>query len=244
LDSGLGRRRQTDPERILDSLDSGRPVALLLVREGALSPVSAALVTRAEEADVKISFESEREMRRMSEDDTAPEVLAVEGVPPARDRASLMRSEGLVFLLVGLRYPSNVGFILRSAEVAGAAGVVVANDWSEVEWAEASRVSIRAERFFAVLSQTSAEAHAVVGSAREAGRQIVAVETTGRLDLWRADLARPSLVVLGSETLGIPGPILSRADEVVRIPTHGFIPSYNVQAATGILLGEWLRQTR
>ena len=36
---------------------------------------------------------------------------------------------------------------------------------------------------------------------------------------------------------------LAEADETVRIPTRGFIPSYNVQAATSMLLGEWLRQT-
>jgi tRNA G18 (ribose-2'-O)-methylase SpoU len=219
------------------------PIALLLVQEGEVAARFTALVERARAVGIEVSFESEREMRRMSVDDRAAEVLAVEGSPPSRDVPSLMASAGIVFLLVGLRYPSNVGFILRSAEVAGAAGVVVANDWSDSEWSEARRVSIHAERFFSVLSRASSEAQDVVNEARAAGRRIVAVETSGEIDPWQADLRRPSLVILGSETLGIDESILMKSDEVVRIPTRGFIPSYNVQAATGMVLGEWLRQS-
>ena len=199
---------------------------------------------RAEAAGIAISRESAREMRRMSDTSGACEIIAALGSPPTQDLDELMGQGGLVFLLVGLRYPSNMGFILRSAEVAGAAGVVVANDWSDSEWAEASRVSIRAERFFSVLPRALDAAESVVSAAEAAGRRIAAVETVGNVHPWHSDLVRPSLVILGSETLGIPAPILDRAAEILRIPTRGFIPSYNVQAATGILLGEWLRQTQ
>ena len=50
-------------------------------------------------------------------------------------------------------------------------------------------------------------------------------------------------MLFGSETEGLSAEIMGDVDQSVRIPTRGFIPSYNVQAATGILLGEWLRQT-
>lgn len=243
MESDLSRARQSSLEWIDEAIDSGKPIALLLVQEGEVAARFTALVERARAVGIEVSFESEREMRRMSVDDRAAEVLAVEGSPPSRDVPSLMASAGIVFLLVGLRYPSNVGFILRSAEVAGAAGVVVANDWSDSEWSEARRVSIHAERFFSVLSRASSEAQDVVNEARAAGRRIVAVETSGEIDPWQADLRRPSLVILGSETLGIDESILMKSDEVVRIPTRGFIPSYNVQAATGMVLGEWLRQS-
>ncbi len=179
-------------------------------------------------------------MRRMSETDVAPELLAVTGSPPPTDLAGLMKGDGLVLVLVGLRYPGNVGFILRSAEVAGAAGVVVANDWSDSEWQEARRVGIRADRFLAVIRAESGEA---LAAARSAGRRVVAVETSGRTRPWEIDLSQPTALVIGGEATGISEELLACADEIVRIPTRGFIPSYNVQAATGMLLGEWLRQT-
>jgi len=49
-------------------------------------------------------------------------------------------------------------------------------------------------------------------------------------------------VLIGSEATGIPAALLAEADETIAIPVGGFIPSYNVQAAVGIFLGEWMRQ--
>jgi len=231
----------TDPAVIRRAIAAGRPIGILLVREGELSAEISRLVEEARLAGVPVSIESAREMRRMSEDDVVPEILAMEGAAPATDLGSLMTREGVVFVLVGLRYPANVGFILRSAEVAGAAGVVVSNHWSDAEWAEARRVGMRADRFLSVLP---ARADAAVEAAVASGRRVVAVETSGESTPWTTDLTQPSAFLIGSEATGIPGNLLARADEVLRIPSFGFIPSYNVQAATSILLGEYLRQSQ
>ena len=51
-------------------------------------------------------------------------------------------------------------------------------------------------------------------------------------------------LLVGGETTGISEALLESMDDVARIPTPGFIPSYNVQAAVGMLLGEWLRQNQ
>lgn len=221
------------------AIAEGRPPGILLVRDGDWSSEVSLLVEEARLAGVAISIESAREMRRMSEGDVAPEVLAMEGAAPATDLDSLMERDGVVFVLVGLRYPANVGFILRSSEVAGAAGVVVANHWTESEWAEARRVGMRADRFLSVLPAVADEA---VAAALAAGRRLIAVETSGESTPWVADLSGPTAFLIGSEATGIPSDLLARAEQVVRIPTFGFIPSYNVQAATSILLGEYLRQ--
>ena len=59
----------------------------------------------------------------------------------------------------------------------------------------------------------------------------------------KAELDLPVLLVVGAEGDGLPAAALDEADLRVRVPMTGFIPSYNVQAAVGMLLGEWLRQT-
>jgi len=197
------------------------------------------LLDRASELGIPVLIESEREMRRMSSSERARELIAFEGPSPNATLDELMSRTGIVFLLVGLRYPGNVGFILRSAEVAGAAGVVLANDWQGSQISEALRVGMRADRFFPVIKE---EALTVIAAARRAGRRVVALETAGTKTPWNADLVSPTIVVVGSETTGISDAILESADETIRIPTGGFIPSYNVQAAVGMLLGEWLRQ--
>ena len=235
------RKRHCELDSIVAALEreGGSSLALVLCREGELSPRAAKVLELAEGKGVAILVESAREMRRMSEGETASELIALEGPPLSASLAGLMSAEGPVFLLVGLRYPGNVGFIIRSAEVAGAAGVVLATQWKGTEKSEALRVGMRADRFFPVIESQAEEA---IREARAAGRRIVALETTGARPLWDADLRRPNLIIVGGEAYGIDDTIIQSADEAFRIPTRGFIPSYNVQAAVAMVLGEWLRQ--
>jgi tRNA G18 (ribose-2'-O)-methylase SpoU len=79
-------------------------------------------------------------------------------------------------------------------------------------------------------------------AARAAGARIVVVEDAGVAAPWDVDLTRPSLLVVGGERDGVPRDVLARADDVVRVPMAGFIPSYNVQAAMAAVACERLRQ--
>jgi 23S rRNA (guanosine2251-2'-O)-methyltransferase len=72
----------------------------------------------------------------------------------------------------------------------------------------------------------------------------VAFETEGAVAPWEVDFRLPTAVLIGGETTGIPRPLLASADALVRIPARGIIPSYNVQVAVSMALGEWLRQER
>lgn len=211
----------------------------MLCRAGELSAAACLLVDRARELGIPVLVEPEREMRRMSSGEKAPELIAFEGQSPDATLDELMSREGLVFILVELRYPANVGFILRSAEVAGAAGIVLANQWHGSQFSEAVRVGMRANRFFPVIES---EITAAIAAARRAGRRVGALETAGTKAPWNVDLISPTAIIVGSETTGISDAILESVDDIIRIPTQGFIPSYNVQAAVGIMLGEWLRQ--
>lgn len=224
-----------------DALAKGEPIACVLAREEKRTIEAAVLLESLRGRGVPVLFESEREMRRLTSGDVAAEVVAVLGAPLAASLDELMASPGVAVVLVGVRYPGNVGFILRAAEVAGAAGVVVCNDWplEGRQWREARRASIRADRFFPVLE---AEAASAVSAAHRAGRRVVGVETSGEETPWSIDFRLPLALILGGESDGIPAPLLDSVDALVRIPTLGVIPSYNVQAATSILLGECLRQ--
>lgn len=225
------------------AFEAEEPVRLLLVAEGAGDDEVTGLVVRLRRAGIPVCFESRRAMRRMSgaasSGGSSPELIGLVGPPPDADLAGVMAAPGPVLVLVGLRYPGNVGFVLRSAEVAGVAGVVVSNDWRGGEWDEALRVGMHADRFMPVLRVGAEEA---VAAARAAGRRVIAVETNGAATPWSLDWSRPSAVLFGGERDGLPRTLVDAADACVRIPTRGFVPSYNVQAAVGIVLGETLRQ--
>ena len=235
-----GRTRLVGVASIRSALERGERVGVALVHEERASPEVRALVTRLEASGSRIRFEPARAMRRMSSGDAEDEIIALLGPPPADDVDELLSRPGLALVLVGLRYPGNVGFILRSAEVAGAAGVVLCHDWSNDELSEARRVSIRADRFLSCAETSSADA---VASVRASGRRLVALETSGDRTPWAVDWSAPTALFVGSERHGLPASVLEHADAIVRVPTRGFIPSYNVQAAVGIAIGEYLRQT-
>lgn len=233
------RRRIVGPAALAAALDRGASIPLVVCRRGELDSAIAAVVERARQGGSEIRLASERELLRLSEGAEAAAVLALEGPPTRPSLEELMGRDGLVLVLVGLRYPGNVGFIVRAAEVAGAAGIVLAEQWTRAERASAMRFAMQADRFFPVLD---ASAEAAVAAARGAGRRLIALETEGAASPWSAALEAPSAVFLGGEALGIPASILAEMDVCLRIPMRGFIPSYNVQAAAGILLGEWLRR--
>jgi tRNA G18 (ribose-2'-O)-methylase SpoU len=146
---------------------------------------------------------------------------------------------GAAWLLVGIAYPGNTGFAIRTAEVSGADGVFIESDFEHEGRREAVRAAMRADRFMPVFWMPALP---VVRAAREAGRQVLAIEDVGSRAPWEMSLGGPVLFVVGGERHGIPEEILAECDDVIRIPMLGFIPSYNLQAAMAAVASERLRQ--
>lgn len=234
------RRRLVGADALREALARGAEIQLVLHARETLAPDEAEVVERARARGISVRAAAERERLRLTDGRRAATLLALEGPSPRPSLDELMQRAGIVLVLVGLRYPGNVGFVVRAAEVAGAAGVVLVERWTRAERASAMRFAMQADRFFPVLD---AEADAVVESARRAGRRLVALETDGTRTPFEADLRDHCVVVLGGEAEGIPASLVARMDECLRIPMRGFIPSYNVQAAAAIVLGEWMRRS-
>lgn len=234
----MRRVQLAGPEAIAAALDAGRPVRLLLVAAEPRDPRVSALAERARRNGIPVHAASERSLWRLGPDPPA-EVLALEGPDPGAGRASVLDADGAAWLLVGLAYPGNTGFGIRTAEVSGADGVFVDAAFGHEGRREALRAAMRADRFFPVFWEP---ALGVVAAARAAGRRVWAVEDVGTAAPWEVDLRGPALFVVGGERHGIPDDVLVACDGALRIPMRGFIPSYNLQAAMAIVAGERLRQ--
>jgi tRNA G18 (ribose-2'-O)-methylase SpoU len=145
----------------------------------------------------------------------------------------------LCWLLDGARYPVNIGFTIRTAEVSGAQAVFVDGSLNHTEKKAARRASMKAHRFMPV---HWVDGKAVVEMAKEAGFRVISIEDTGNLGPWEEDLTGNVLLVVGGERDGISGPILEESDSVIRVPMSGFVPSYNLQAPMAVVAAEALRQ--
>jgi TrmH family RNA methyltransferase len=234
-------RRSASGTREIDAaLAAGEPLAAVFVARGAASdPDVAVLLARARVAGAAVHAAGPDVLRRFGRGDPPPRVVAVVGASPRAGLDEVLARAGAVWLLAGLSYATNAGFAIRTAEVAGAAGVVVDAAFPAAGRRTALRASMRADRVMPVLWQS---APAVVDAARRAGVRVVALEESGAAAPWATDLTRPSLFVVGNERRGIAPDVLARCDAIVRVPAAGFIPSYNVHAAMAAVAAERLRQ--
>lgn len=237
-DDDVRRRLRGLPE-IAAALDAGAPVRALFVHVDAHDAEVDALVAHAARVGVVVRRVSERVLRRMGGPGEPVRAIALVGASPAASLDATMRRRGAVWLLCGPAYPGNAGLAARTAEVSGAAGVCIDAPFDAAGRKACLRASMHAERLMPVHFVAAADA---VAEARAAGRRLIVVEDVGAGAPWDVDLVSPALFVVGGEVDGVPPPLVDAADACIRVPTPGFVSSYNVQAAMAIVVGEHLRQ--
>ncbi len=146
----------------------------------------------------------------------------------------------LIVVFDGVTDIRNFGGIARSAECAGAHGLITPLKNSAPVNADAIKTSAGALNVIPV---------ARVGSIRNTlkslqveGFQIVAATEKSRKLLYDADFTKPTVIVMGAEDVGISKEVLKLCDEQLAIPLIGHIESLNVSAAAAIMLFEVVRQ--
>ncbi len=226
-------------DRIQAALAAGEAMNVVLVRRGCVAADALAAVEAARQAGALVLEASERDMWRMGEVAGA-DVLGLVGRDPRGGAEAVFRpSAGAVWVLAGVRYPSNIGYVIRTAEVSGAAGIVIDVDFTRRQRQQALRVSMGAHRFLPVLWMSAEDA---LKRAADAGFARVLLEDDGDAAPWEVDLAGDVALVVGAEDAGVPSPVRALCDVRVRVPMVGFVPSYSVQAPVAAVAVERLRQ--
>jgi tRNA(Leu) C34 or U34 (ribose-2'-O)-methylase TrmL len=147
-----------------------------------------------------------------------------------------------VALLHEVRDPGNAGTILRSADAAGAAGVVFAG--SSVDAYNPKGVRASAGSIFHVPIVRDIATDDALSSLRAKGFAVIAMDMHGDEDLFETELPRSCAFVFGNEARGLPAEILDTAEHRVRVPHAGRAESLNLAAAATVCLFEWVRRGR
>jgi TrmH family RNA methyltransferase len=221
------------------ALEGGQPVQLVLHRESGLSPGATAALALARDRGVELRPLSQNQLTRLCQARREPELLALIGDDPKRNLEDALASAHTVWLLVDTAYPGNAGFVIRTAEVSGADAVVVGAPFDHEQRRAVRRTAMRADRYMPVLYHGAAD---TIERGRACGLEVIGIEDSGERAPWEHDLTGRALLVLGGERHGIPPELLERCDQVLRLPMEGFVPSYNLQAAMAMVVGERWRQ--
>ncbi len=160
---------------------------------------------------------------------------------PYADPSQLLRVENaLVVALDQVQDPRNLGAICRSAEVAGAAGVVI----PERRAADVTAVTCKASAG-AVEHLSLARVRNLadwLAAAKDAGFWLWGADAEAEQAPWDADLTGPTILVFGGEGKGVRPRVAAACDGLVTLPRRGRVSSLNVSAAAAALLFEAVRQ--
>ncbi|GII21257.1 RNA methyltransferase [Planosporangium mesophilum] len=172
-------------------------------------------------------------------DDADVELIAVAAIAPD----DLSRIEvgpsflGVVFDRPGS--PGNIGTLLRSADAFGADGVIVTGHAADVYDPKTVRASTGS--LFSVPA-VRMPSHREVLDWADGRCAVVAADESAEVDVADHDLTRPTLLVIGNETVGLSAAWRSACDRMVRIPIGGSASSLNAATAASVLLYEAARQ--
>lgn len=157
------------------------------------------------------------------------------------DPSALLRRDGALLLALDqVQDPRNLGAVCRSAEFAGAAGVVFPERRSAEVTAVACKASAGAVEHLEVARVRNLADW--LGAAKAAGFWIWGADAGGSDAPWEVDLKGPTVLVLGGEGKGIRPRVASACDGLVALPKQGKVDSLNVSAAAAALLFEAARQ--
>jgi TrmH family RNA methyltransferase len=146
----------------------------------------------------------------------------------------------LLPVLMEVRDPGNAGTILRSADAAGASGVVFTR--SSVDVYNPKTVRASAGSLFHVPVVRETDPKEVVSRLRERGWSILAATAQGERSVYEVPLTEPTAVLFGNEARGLPEAALALTDGTVRVPIAGRAESLNLAAAATLIIFEWARQ--
>jgi 23S rRNA (guanosine2251-2'-O)-methyltransferase len=201
--------------------------------------------------------EAERGRRRVHRVWRAPETSAAElerlcGSPdhqgvvaevdpyPYGDARGMLREGSLLVALDQVQDPRNLGAVCRSAEFAGAAGLVIPERRAAAITPATCKASAGAVEHLEVAHVRNLADW--LAEAKEAGFWILGADAEAEQAPWSTDLTGSTVLVLGGEGKGLRPRVAAACDGLTALPRHGEVESLNVSAAATALLFEALRQ--
>jgi TrmH family RNA methyltransferase len=196
------------------------------------------LAVRARHAGLAVHHVGEDVMRKLTSTVTPQPIL---GTAPFVDVAlDELPVGGCVTVLHEVRDPGNAGTVLRSADAAGAGGVVFTRTSVDVYNPKTVRASAGSVFHLPMVREVvTADALAHL---RGGGFRILAMDANGSENLYATDLEGPVAFVFGNEAHGLPQEVVAAADATVRVPHAGKAESLNLAAAATVCLFEWARR--
>lgn len=230
---------------VAEALESNKNIEKVMFRQGMDGPQFRALLDQLREREIQVQFAPQERLNRLSKANHQGVIAFLPQIEYVTLEKFTIPEEGsstlpLVLILDGISDVRNFGAIARSAECAGAQGIILPAKGSATVNADSIKTSAGALLRVPICK---------VSNVREAifflqatGYKIFASTEKAQTTIYQADFKVPAAIILGSEDRGVSKSALDLSDQHIRIPMVGQISSLNVSAAAAIIQFEVLRQ--
>ena len=233
---------------VIEALRAGTAIDKIYIARGETDAALGHSASTARNKGIVVAEADRRKLDGMSRTKSHQGVIAVAAVreyASVEDILNAAREKGEAPLIVvcdELSDPHNLGAVIRTAECAGAHGVIIPKRRSAGLTAVVAKTSAGAVSYLPVARVPNLPS--ALKALKKQGIWIFGAAAGGSASLYEADLRLPAAIVIGSEGDGMGRLVQESCDFLVSIPMHGRISSLNASAAAAILLYEAVRQRR
>ncbi|KAA0544120.1 23S rRNA (guanosine(2251)-2'-O)-methyltransferase RlmB [Bacillus sp. BGMRC 2118] len=230
---------------VIEALKSGRDINKIWVAEGAQKGQTQQVLQLAKESGVIVQFAPRKKLDQMAEGNHQGIVAQVAAYKYSEldDLFALANERGqdpFFLLLDEIEDPHNLGSILRTADAAGAHGVIIPKRRAVGLTATVAKASTGAIEYIPVVRVTNMSR--TIEELKERGVWIVGTDASGKLDYRQMDATLPLGIVIGSEGKGMSRIVRDKCDFLVQLPMVGKVTSLNASVAGSLLMYEVLRK--
>ena len=230
---------------VLEAFRSGKTIDKLYVQKGVSDGPIQSILREAKKTDTIVNFVERERLDQMSEEGHHQGVIAHAAAYEYAEVEDLLKAAEekgeppFFFLLDGIEDPHNLGAIIRTANLAGAHGVIIPKRRAVGLTATVAKTSAGALNYTPVAKVTNLTA--VMEDLKKKGMWFVCADMDGE-SMYRLNLKGPIGLVIGSEGEGVGRLIKEKCDFTAKIPMFGNIDSLNASVAMGVLAYEIVRQ--
>ena len=230
---------------VLEALRAGKTVDKLYVLDGCQDGPVRTIIREARKHDTILNFVSKERLDQLSETGKHQGVIAQTAVyayaqvEELLERARKKGEAPFLILLDGIEDPHNLGAIIRTANLAGAHGVIIPKRRAVGLTAVVAKASAGAVNYTPVAKVTNLSA--AIEDLKKEGMWFVCADMCGT-PMYDLKLTGPIGVVIGSEGEGVSRLVREHCDMTAAIPMKGDIDSLNASVACGVLAYEIVRQ--
>ena len=230
---------------VLEAFRSGKPVDKLYVLDGCQDGPVRTIVREARKHDTIIQFVEKERLSQLSETGRHQGVIAYTAayeyseVSDMLDLAREREEDPFIILLDNIEDPHNLGAIIRTANLAGAHGVIIPKRRAVGLTATVAKTSAGALNYTPVAKVTNLKK--TMEELKKEGLWFVCADMGGEA-MYDLNLTGPIGLVIGNEGEGVSRLVKETCDFVASIPMKGDIDSLNASVATGVLAYEIVRQ--